>query len=75
MGHQEGTRQRGRAMTLATVELASLIEAARAAGLDGRDRGAVRRLIWSELGSDAVDHAVVSELSDRLVAADRLGAG
>ena len=62
-------------MTLATVELASLVEAARAAALDGRDRGAVRRLIWPELGSDAVDHAVVSELADRLVAADRLGAG
>jgi hypothetical protein len=56
------------ALTLATVDLGPLVEAARAAGLDGQDRGAVRRLVWSELGSDAVDHDVVTALSERLSA-------
>ena len=42
-------------MTLETVRVDVLTERAREAGLDGSDRGAVRRLVWRELGSDAVD--------------------
>jgi hypothetical protein len=53
-------------MTLATIDLAPLVDAAHAAALDGRDLGAIRRLVWSELGSDAVDHAVVCAVSDGL---------
>ena len=53
-------------MTLTTVNLEHLVDRARAAGLDGRDRGAVRRLIWAEIGSDAVDHDVVDAVVDRL---------
>ena len=36
------------------------------AGLDGSDRGAVRRLIWDDLGTDAIDHAVVEQVVERL---------
>ena len=54
-------------MTLSTVNLDHLVQRARKAGLDGRDRGAVRRLIWAEIGSDAVDHDVVDAVVDRLV--------
>jgi hypothetical protein len=39
---------------------------ARAAGLDGTDRGAVRRLVWHETGTDAVDHDIVEQVADRL---------
>ena len=53
-------------MTLSTVNLDHLVERARAAGLDGSDRGAVRRLIWAEIGSDAVDHDVVDAVVERL---------
>jgi hypothetical protein len=53
-------------MTLETVRVDVLTERARAAGLDGSDRGAVRRLVWSELGSDAVDHAVIERVAERL---------
>ena len=53
-------------MTLTTVNLDTLVERARAVGLDGRDRGAVRRLVWSEIGSDAVDHEIVEAIVDRL---------
>ena len=53
-------------MTLSTVNLEHLVERARAAGLDGRDRGAVRRLVWAEIGSDAVDHDVVDAVVERL---------
>ena len=56
-------------LTLASVDLDALTFKARAAGLDGRDRGAVRRLVWAELSSDAVDHEVVWAVADRLVAA------
>ncbi|HZR00077.1 MAG TPA: hypothetical protein VFC93_14815, partial [Chloroflexota bacterium] len=56
----------GGAMTLSTVNLDHLVERARAAGLDGSDRGAVRRLIWAEIGSDAVDHDVVDAVVERL---------
>jgi hypothetical protein len=55
-------------MTLASVDLDALVDRARAAGLDGMDRGAVRRLIWAALATDAVDHAVVYAVADRLVA-------
>ena len=34
-------------MTLETVRVDVLTERAKAAGLDGSDRGAVRRLVWS----------------------------
>jgi hypothetical protein len=54
-------------MTLSTVNLDHLVQRARNAGLDGRDRGAVRRLIWAEIGSDAVDHDVVDAVVDRLI--------
>jgi hypothetical protein len=54
-------------MTLTTVNLEHLVRKARAAGLDGRDRGAVRRLVWAEVGSDAVDHDVVDAVVDRLL--------
>ncbi len=60
-------------MTLAGVDVRALVEAARAAGIDGQDRGAVRRLVWAELGSDAVDHAVVWAVADRLVARPESG--
>ncbi len=53
-------------MTLSTVNLDHLVERARAVGLDGSDRGAVRRLIWAEIGSDAVDHDVVDAVVERL---------
>ena len=53
-------------MTLTTVNLEQLVERARAACLDGRDRGAVRRLVWAEIGSDAVDHEVVDAVVERL---------
>ena len=66
MSHRWTVGPHGHALTLATVDLAPLVAAARAAGLDGQDRGAVRRLVWSELGSDAVDHDVVTALSERL---------
>jgi hypothetical protein len=62
-------------MTLAGVDLDSLVDRARAAGLDGQDRGAVRRLVWAELGSDAVDHAVVYAVADRLIAGSVLQDG
>ena len=55
-------------MTLETVRVDVLAEKAREAGLDGSDRGAVRRLVWRELGSDAVDHAVVERVAERLQA-------
>jgi hypothetical protein len=54
-------------LTLPTIDLEILVARARTAGLDGRDRGAVRRLVWSEAGSDAVDHEVVDEVSERLL--------
>jgi hypothetical protein len=53
-------------MTLTTVNLDQLVQRACAAGLDGRDRGAVRRFVWAEIGSDAVDHDVVDAVVDRL---------
>ena len=53
-------------MTLTSVNLDVLVQKARAAGLDGHDRGAVRRLVWNEIGSDAVDHAVIDAVVDRL---------
>ena len=54
-------------MTLSTVNVEVLVEQARAAGLDGRDRGAVRRMVWDEMGSDAVDHEVVDAVVERLL--------
>jgi len=53
-------------MTLTTVNLDQLVQKARAAGLDGGDRGAVRRLVWNEVGSDAVDHEVIDAVVERL---------
>ena len=53
-------------MTLTTARVDRLADLARAAGLDGHDRGAVRRLIWNELGTDAIDHEVVEQVVDRL---------
>jgi hypothetical protein len=53
-------------MTLRSVPVDILAEKARAAGLDGTDRGAVRRLVWQEIGTDAVDHEVVEQVADRL---------
>ncbi len=55
-------------MTLTTVRVGALVEIARRAGLDGSDRGAVRRLIWAELGTDAIDHEVVDKVVERLAA-------
>jgi len=54
-------------MTLRKVDLGTLVARARAAGLDGEDRGAVRRLVWAEVGSDAVDHDVVVAVAERLI--------
>jgi len=54
-------------MTLTQREIDLLAERARQAGLDGRDRGAVRRLIWAETGTDAVDHEVIETIADRLI--------
>jgi hypothetical protein len=59
----------GGALTLMTIRLDELVDTARAAGLDGSDRGAVRRLIWAELGSDAVDHDVIDRVVERLTEA------
>ena len=53
-------------MTLTTVRVPALVELARRAGLDGSDRGAVRRLIWDDLGTDAIDHAVVEQVVEQL---------
>ncbi|HEY3081119.1 MAG TPA: hypothetical protein VGM69_14600 [Chloroflexota bacterium] len=53
-------------MTLRSVRVDVLAERARAAGLDGTDRGAVRRLVWYEVGTDAIDHEVVEQVADRL---------
>jgi hypothetical protein len=53
-------------MTLRSVRVDVLTERARAAGLDGSDRGAVRRLVWHEVGTDAIDHEVVEQVADRL---------
>jgi hypothetical protein len=53
-------------MTLRSVHVDALAERARAAGLDGTDRGAVRRLVWHEVGTDAVDHDVVEQIADLL---------
>jgi len=53
-------------MTLRSVRVDVLAERARAAGLDGTDRGAVRRLVWYEVGTDAIDHEVVDQVADRL---------
>jgi hypothetical protein len=56
-------------MTLRSVRVDVLAERARAAGLDGSDRGAVRRLVWQELGTDAIDHDVVDQVAERLLRA------
>lgn len=53
-------------MTLSTVNLDTLVKRAQTAGLDGRDRGAVRRFVWAEVGSDAVDHEVIDAVVERL---------
>ena len=53
-------------MTLETIRVDVLADKAREAGLDGSDRGAVRRLVWQELGSDAVDHAVIEKVAEQL---------
>jgi hypothetical protein len=53
-------------MSLTTVRVSALVELARRAGLDGSDRGAVRRLIWDDLGTDAIDHAVVEQVVEQL---------
>ncbi len=58
-------------MTLSTVDLEALVHRARAAGLDGHDRGAVRRFVWAELGSDAVDHDVVDAVVEQLAQVTR----
>jgi hypothetical protein len=53
-------------MTLTTVRIDNLVKLAEDAGLDGTDRGLVRRLIWAETGTDAIDHEVVETVVDRL---------
>ena len=53
-------------MTLETIKVDVLAAKAKEAGLDGSDRGAVRRLVWRELGSDAVDHAVIERIAEQL---------
>jgi hypothetical protein len=53
-------------MMLTTVRIPQLVELARRAGLDGSDCGAVRRLIWHDLGTDAVDHKVIEQVAERL---------
>ena len=53
-------------MTLESIKVDVLAEKAKEAGLDGSDRGAVRRLVWRELGSDAVDHAVIERVAEQL---------
>jgi hypothetical protein len=57
-------------MTLATINLDEYVRKARGFGLDGSDRGAVRRFVWNLCGSDAVDHAVVDAIADRLLRRD-----
>ena len=59
-------------MTLTTVRVGTLVEIARRAGLDGSDRGAVRRLIWDELGTDAIDHDVVDKVVELLHRSERV---
>ena len=56
-------------MPLTVVHVDRLTERARREGLDGSDRGAVRRLVWREVGTDAVDHAVVERIAEQLRAA------
>jgi hypothetical protein len=56
-------------MPLTLVHVDGLTERARREGLDGSDRGAVRRLVWREVGTDAVDHAVIERIAERLRAA------
>ncbi|HEY8475670.1 MAG TPA: hypothetical protein VIN09_02240 [Chloroflexota bacterium] len=52
-------------------ELAELVDAARAHGLDGQDRGALRKFLWWRWAySDTVDHALVHELARRLAVED-----
>lgn len=58
-------------MTLETIRVDVLAEKAKEAGLDGSDRGAVRRLVWRELGSDAVDHAVIERVAEQLQGSGR----
>lgn len=53
-------------MTLTIARVDVLTERARRAGLDGTDRGAVRRLVWDEVGTDAVDHDVVEAVAEQL---------
>lgn len=53
-------------MSLTVVQVDGLTERARREGLDGSDRGAVRRLVWHEIGTDAVDHDVIERIAERL---------
>ena len=53
-------------MPLTVVQVDGLTERARREGLDGSDRGAVRRLVWREVGTDAVDHEVIERIADQL---------
>jgi hypothetical protein len=53
-------------MSLTIVQVDGLTERARREGLDGSDRGAVRRLVWREIGTDAVDHEVIERIAEQL---------
>ena len=53
-------------MPLTAVQVDGLAERARREGLDGSDRGAVRRLVWREIGTDAVDHDVIERIAEQL---------
>ncbi len=66
-------RKPATAMRVADAALDDLVRAAGTLGLDGSDRGAVRRFVWAEVGSDAVDHDVVDAVAERL--ARRRGCG
>jgi hypothetical protein len=55
-----------RRVSLTMGQIDVLTERARLMGLDGSDRGAVRRLVWREIGTDAVDHTVVEQIADQL---------
>ncbi len=55
--------------TIAEADLARLVAAARARGLDGTDWGAVRDFLWWEWAhSDAIDHSIIAEVARRLQA-------
>jgi hypothetical protein len=56
-------------VTLRDSELRRIVRQARQRGLDGSDRGAVRRFLWWEcVYSDALDDRVTDRVADLLLA-------